>query len=178
VKRVAMRTKALIATAILVTSVSAAWAQDGHSEKPCSAPEYSQFDFWVGDWQVTSPDGKPLGANRIAKILGGCAIQENWAGAGGSIGQSYNIYAKARGVWHQTWVDNSGSLLVLDGGIEDGRMVLRGETPARDGKGTVMHEISWTPMATGQVRQHWQISRDGGGEWSDAFVGIYSRKHD
>ena len=28
---------------------------------PCSAPEYHQFDFWLGDWEVTTPDGKPAG---------------------------------------------------------------------------------------------------------------------
>ena len=173
-----MRLKALVLAVVLMSVAGGAWAQAGAAEKPCAAPENAQFDFWVGDWNVASPDGKKQGSNRVVKILGGCVIQENWAGVGGSIGHSYNLFSKARGVWHQTWVDNGGSLLLLDGGLEEGRMVLRGETPARDGKGTVLHEISWTPMDTGQVRQHWRMSRDGGGEWQDAFVGIYTRKKD
>jgi len=173
-----MRSVALAAMVCLLAIAPGVWGQEGGEGQPCSAPEYSQFDFWVGDWQVTSPEGKQQGTNHIVKILGECAIQENWTGTGGSIGQSYNIYSSARGVWHQTWVDNSGSLLLLDGGIEDGRMVLRGETPARDGNGTVLHEISWTPMDTGQVRQHWRISKDGGGAWQDAFLGIYTRTTD
>ena len=174
------RTGAAVSAGLIFLALGtpAALAQDGDAPKPCSSPEYSQFDFWVGDWNVTSPDGTQQGTNKVVKMLGGCVVQENWTGAKASVGQSYNIYSKPRGVWHQTWVDNSGSLLLLDGGIEDGRMVLRGETPARDGKGTVMHEISWTPRESGQVRQHWRISRNRGGEWSDAFVGIYTRKQD
>jgi len=158
--------------------VPAAWAQDATASRPCSTLEFSQFDFWVGDWQVTSPDGKQQGTNHIVKILGGCVLHESWKGAGGSVGQSFNVYAESRGVWHQTWVDNSGTLLMLDGGIEDGRMVRRGETPSRDGPGKVMHEISWTPMESGQVRQHWRISKDGGAQWHDVFVGIYTRTKD
>lgn len=177
-RRVATAAKAFAAITVLVAASSAAWAQDGGKARPCTSPEYSQFDFWIGNWQVTGADGKQQGTNRVVKILGGCVIQENWNGGAGSIGQSFNIFAKGRGVWHQTWVDNSGTLLSLEGGIEDGRMVLRGETPARDGKGMLMHEISWTPLETGQVRQHWRISKDGGGQWQDAFVGIYTRARD
>lgn len=168
---------ALIAAAVVVSGHATAWGQDGDAGKPCSAPEHSQFDFWVGSWEVASPDGKHQGTNAIVKILGGCAIQENWAGAGGGLtGQSYNIYSTARGVWHQTWVDSNGSLLLLDGGIEDGSMVLRGESPAKDGHGTLLHVISWEPLEGGDVRQTWRISKDGGDTWNDAFIGIYSRK--
>jgi hypothetical protein len=153
-----------------------ALAQDATRAKPCSAPEYSQFDFWVGEWRVTDESGTFQGTNRIVKILGGCALQENWNGAQGMRGHSFNIYAARRGTWHQTWVDSNGGLLLLDGGLEDGRMVLSGQTPAPDGPGTVEHEISWESLPEGRVRQLWRISRDGGTTWNDAFVGIYSRK--
>jgi hypothetical protein len=162
----------------LVASAPAGWAQDGASSVPCSAPEQSQFDFWVGDWKVTDPSGQVHGTNHIGKILGGCVVQENWTGAKGMTGQSYNLYSEDRGVWHQTWVDSNGGLLLLDGGIEDGLMVLRGETPAKDGDGTVQHEISWQLMDSGQVRQIWRMSRDGGETWTDAFVGIYTKHED
>ena len=36
-------------------------AQDSAGTSPrrgCSAPEHRQFDFWVGDWDVTTPTGK------------------------------------------------------------------------------------------------------------------------
>ena len=57
-------------------------------------------------------------------------------------------------------------------------MVLRGRSPAKDGRGTVEHVISWEPLEGGDVRQTWRISNDGGDTWSDAFVGIYSRRED
>lgn len=171
-----MRSVALTVAVCLVAVAPAAWGQDGGEAQPCSAPEYSQFDFWVGDWKVVDPAGQEQGTNHVVKILGGCVVQENWKGAQGMTGQSYNVFAKRRGVWHQTWVDSNGALLLLDGGLVDGKMVLKGETPSKDGKGTVQHEISWQPMDTGQVRQVWRMSQDGGGTWTDAFVGIYTKK--
>jgi hypothetical protein len=38
---------------------------------PCTAPEYRQFDFWIGDWEVRSAQGRVLGHNRITSILSG-----------------------------------------------------------------------------------------------------------
>jgi len=171
-----VRFVALAAALCLSAIAPGAWGQDGGDATPCSAPEHSQFDFWLGDWEVADPAGREQGTNHVVKILGGCVVQENWKGAQGMTGQSYNVFAEGRGVWHQTWVDSNGALLLLDGGLVDGKMVLEGETPAKDGKGTVQHEITWQLLETGQVRQVWRMSRDGGGTWTDAFVGIYSKK--
>jgi hypothetical protein len=141
--------------------------------QPCQSAEHRQFDFWIGDWEVKLADGTVAGNNRIEKILGGCSIAETWSGRSGSRGQSLNIYAGGR--WHQSWVDNSGTLLLLDGGLEGNKMVLRGETPARDG-GKVLQKITWEPLAEGRLRQHWQSSRDDGATWQDLFDGYYSRR--
>ena len=157
----------------------AAEAADGAQKpSPCSGPEYRQFDFWIGDWSVTSGD-QPAGTNSIHPIHGGCALQENWQGAGegGISGTSFNIYDRSSGKWHQTWVDASGTLLLLDGGLVDGVMVLSGERPARDGKGMALHRISWTPNEDGTVRQLWEVSQDEGGNWNVLFDGLYSRSN-
>ena len=142
---------------------------------PCSAAEYRQFDFWIGDWNVTSGD-QPAGTNSIHSIHGGCALQENWQGhgEGGISGTSFNIYDKSTGRWHQTWVDGSGTLLLLDGGLRDGVMVLSGQRPASDGSGMAQHRISWTPNPDGSVRQLWEASKDDGGSWTVLFDGLYS----
>ncbi len=140
--------------------------------KPCDSEQHRQFDFWVGDWEVSQPDGKVVGSNRIEKILDGCVIKENWVG-GSMRGESYNI-STASG-WHQTWVDTTGRLLTLDGELQNGKMVLAGQTQGQDGK-PIQHEIAWTPMEDGRVKQHWRTSRDAGKTWSDAFVGLYARK--
>jgi hypothetical protein len=140
---------------------------------PCDAPEYRQFDFWIGDWNV-SANGQAAGTNSIRRIHGGCALEENWqgAGAGGISGSSFNIYDRAAAKWHQTWVDASGTLLQLDGGMVDGNMVLQGSRPAQNGA-TALHRISWTPNEDGSVRQLWETSLDDGASWSALFDGLY-----
>jgi hypothetical protein len=60
--------------------------------KPCTAQEHRQFDFWIGDWQVRDPAGKPVGENRIVALHGGCVLLESWSGAGGFTGSSVNGY--------------------------------------------------------------------------------------
>lgn len=140
----------------------------------CAAAVYRQFDFWAGEWIVTSND-QPAGTNTIEIIHGGCVLQENWqgAGAGGISGSSYNIYDAATGKWHQTWVDASGTLLQLDGGWNGDSMVLIGERPAPDRTGAARHRISWTPNEDGSVRQLWEVSADGGDTWNVLFDGLY-----
>ena len=145
------------------------------ASKACSAPEHRQFDFWIGEWEVSRPNGAPAGRNRIESILDGCALSESWTGAKGSAGNSYNAYDRQTGRWHQTWVDNGGLVLLLDGVFADGKMVLSGET--RDSSGArVVNRITWQETAPGAVRQLWETSRDGGRTWSVAFDGRYRRR--
>jgi hypothetical protein len=144
------------------------------STVPCSAPAYRQFDFWAGSWVVTNPAGKQVGTNHIVKILGGCALQEHWAGSGRSRGTSLNVYDARRHVWHQTWVDNSGGLLVIEGGLKDGSMVMSGKSISRMGK-AVLNRITWTPRDKDHVRQLWQVSTDNGKHWKTIFDGLYTR---
>jgi hypothetical protein len=142
--------------------------------KPCTSPEYRQFDFWIGDWDVTNPAGKPAGTNLIKPILDGCVLHESWVAAGGGFtGQSHNTFDPTRGVWHQTWVDMSGTLLLLEGRFDNGVMTLSDkDTPGKkDAK--AINEIAWTPNADGSVRQLWRTSNDGGKTWAVAFDGKY-----
>jgi hypothetical protein len=138
--------------------------------RPCAAPEHRQFDFWIGDWDVATPDGTVRGRNVIEAIEGGCALRETYTTGRGYGGTSLNFYDVARGGWHQTWIDNQGSPLHLDGGLDGDRMVLRGEA------GSALQRITWTPLADGRVRQHWESSSDGGASWTTAFDGYYRRR--
>lgn len=141
---------------------------------PCDAPPHRAFDFWLGEWQVRTPDGKLAGTNRIARDYDGCVLHERYTTARGYSGESLNIYDAARKVWHQTWVDTSGTLLVLEGGIREGAMVLEGQTIDADARVT-KHRITWTPNADGSVRQYWE-STDANGRWVTTFDGMYTRK--
>jgi hypothetical protein len=165
----------VLAGLLLLAAPEARAQETAPAPPPCSGPEHRQFDFWIGEWDVTRPDGAAAGTNRITSILGGCVLHESWKAANGPhAGQSFNILGRD-GRWHQTWVDNGGLLLELVGGLEEGRMVMGQDRPGPDGK-VVRHEISWARMANGQVKQHWRSSDDGGQTWRDVFVGIYTRK--
>ena len=143
---------------------------------PCAAATHHQFDFWIGDWTVSRADnGQFAGENRIEPVLDGCALQESWTGAKGYRGNSYNAYDATRGVWHQTWVDSSGGLLVLEGRLDAGRMILEGQQRQADGK-TVLNRITWTPLDDGKVRQRWDSTTDGGKNWTVQFDGIYAKR--
>jgi hypothetical protein len=163
---------------VLLLPMSAT-AQEPETDLPapanlCGSKEHRQFDFWIGDWNVTS-NGQTAGTNSIHPIHNGCALQENWqgAGAGGISGSSFNIYDRASGHWHQSWVDASGTLLLLDGGLVEGSMVMSGKRPARDGNGMTLHRITWTPSSDGSIRQLWQASTDDGKNWTVLFDGLY-----
>ena len=160
----------LVLTAVLLVVTIPLTAQQ---PPPCGAPEYRQFDFWVGSWNVFNPAGQQVGTNTIDRTLDGCALHEQWKSAGRHWGFSYNIYDRSSGKWHQSWVDNGGLLLLIEGGLENGKMVLSGTTQGT--QGSVLNRITWTPVATDSVRQLWETSTDEGKSWSVAFDGMYVR---
>lgn len=166
----------LLAPALaLLLALPAAAGEQVPKQSPCSASDYRQFDFWIGNWTVTNPEGKVVGHNRVERIENGCGIRENWRGSGGSSGRSINAYSHQDGRWHQTWLGSGGLLLQLTGGRVNGSMVLSGTTRHADGS-TVRERITWTPLEDGRVRQHWQQSSDGGKTWKTAFDGMYSKQ--
>jgi hypothetical protein len=168
-------TFALLVMTILATSTTPVAGQTPPA-KPCQAVEHRQFDFWVGRWDVFAPSGKKVGENRIELIADGCALLEQWSGNGGVTGKSLNIYDSSDGRWHQTWVDNGGTHLVLAGGLIDRSMVMSMSAPSpTDPKTTVLQRITWTPASDQSVRQLWESSADAGKTWTTLFDGRYVR---
>jgi hypothetical protein len=164
------------ALGIILIGIASATPAAAQQQPPgCTAPAYRQFDFWVGDWEVVDSAGKVLGTNRITRAMKDCVVHEHWTGAGGNTGESFNIYRRGTGTWHQSWVDSSGSLLLLEGGLEGDAMVLGAELPGRNG-GTQRHRITYTPLADGRVRQLWEVSADSGKTWQVSFDGYYRRR--
>ncbi len=161
------------AVALLVIPGSAQGQQAQQS--PCGDEAHHQFDFWVGTWEVSNAQGNVVGTNEISSILGGCVLLEEWQSAGPYAGKSLNIYDAANDKWHQTWVDNGGLLLELDGRLVDGNMVMKGYRPGQDGT-EVLHRITWAPLEDGDVRQTWDTSGDDGQTWATQFDGLYTPK--
>jgi hypothetical protein len=75
------------------------------------------------------PEGRRRGYESDHSRDGRCVLHEHWVGSKGGNGESFNIYDGATKQWHQTWVDNSGTLLALNGGLVGGAW----SSPAREG---------------------------------------------
>ena len=144
---------------------------------PCQASEHRQFDFWLGHWDVFTPDGKLAGENLIERVLGGCVLRETWSGRGGFAGVSLNSFDAGDRQWHQSWVDNQGGRLQLAGRRVGEVMELGATGPNADKPGaTLQQRIRWTPQGDGTVRQLWESSADGGATWTVEFDGRYVRR--
>ena len=141
----------------------------------CSAPEFRQFDFWLGKWKVTNPKtGKQAGTSKISRASEGCVVREQWKSASGTTGMSINYYDPADREWHQDWVGGDGTILHLRGELVGNAMVLSGEVKTE--KGTSLNRITWTPLDPGKVKQEWSTSSDDGRTWQISFVGIYEKQ--
>lgn len=174
--------KFLASIAFTLLLVSTSWAQSptparkpAPSQPPaCVAPEFRQFDFWLGKWKVTDPQGNQVGTSEISRVSEGCAIREQWTSASGKGGMSINYYDADDLQWHQDWVGGDGTILHLRGGLKAGAMVLSGES--KGSKGTVINRITWTQLPDGKVKQQWETSIDTGTNWKVAFVGTYEKQ--
>jgi len=144
---------------------------------PCEfAPEHREFDFWIGEWHVADANGTPQGENSISKEENGCVLVEKWTGGGGSTGMSMNFYDPGRQKWVQQWVSGNGGFIDIEGGIENGSMVLTGTIRDLRSDDTLPFRGTWTPLEDGRVRQFFEQSSDDGETWAPWFEGFYSRK--
>ncbi len=138
----------------------------------CAAPEYRQFDFWLGDWDAfeAGDPTKVVARTRVDLVLDGCVVREQYESTDGHKGESLSIYDASRGVWHQSWVTNRGQLLVIEGKLEAGQMVLSGPDRVTNGKGRIVRG-AWQPVQGG-VRETAEILTNGGNTtspWFDLF---------
>jgi len=165
----------LISLVLLAAPTTAAWAQ----ATPCTTEAHRAFDFWIGRWEVRGPAGVLAGHNTIEGTLNGCVLHEHYTTPTGYEGESYNVYDATRQLWHQTWVDNGGMLLTLEGRFDGERVVLEGHTLDLAGAAT-LQRITWASVDgdADRVRQLWEASTDGGITWTVAFDGLYTRLRD
>jgi hypothetical protein len=134
---------------------------------PCELPARREFDFWVGDWELTWDGGS--GSNRIIALYDGCAIQENFEGRFENDaemvfrGTSLSAYDVRAGEWGQTWVDSQGGYLDFRGGMRDDRMILSRRATI-DGQ-PVVQRMVWYNIAADDLDWNWERSDDGGATW-------------
>lgn len=127
-----------------------------------------QFDFWLGEWNLTwGENGR--GRNVISKILDGKVIQEQFTSLPDDdttplIGLSLSVFNGQTGQWQQTWVDNQGSYLDFKGGMVGDKMILSRETTI---EGQPMQQrMVWQNIQTDALDWSWERSDDGGQTWT------------
>jgi hypothetical protein len=143
------------------------------SQNPCTAPEFRQWDFWLGAWRVTDPKGVFQGTNDITPAPGGCGLIENWTNAEGGRGSSFNGYDAALRKWTQLWI-SPGVVIRLEGNL-DSQGAMRMEGTISYNARRIVHPFRglWTPLPDGSVRQEFHEYDPKTRAWSEWFTGIY-----
>ena len=156
------------ATLVLAAGASGQTAPPAPPWPACTAPEYKQFDFWVGYWDVYPTGTDRLVAHSlIEKLYDGCAIRENWMPLKNSGGGSLNAFDPDKKVWRQVWTDKDNGWGVFEGGLQNGSMVLAGPWDRVNGPGTnAITRTTWTPNPDGSVRQRGEIQAADGKSWA------------
>lgn len=142
----------------------------------CCTERHAEFDFWVGTWKVTNPDGTAAGKNTIEKVQDNCILRENWTSAKpGYTGTSQNFFNLKTQQWEQIWVDNQGQSLHLKGNKNDNQMILRTDDETNNEGQSFYHRITWTKNEDGTVRQLWETITNNKNV-SIAFDGLYRKE--
>ena len=179
-----MRIEAQVLFLCLVTI--SGFAQQSNSAtaqppNPCAAPEQKQFEFWVGDWELTWPAQKPgevdRGTNRIRRVLDTCVVEENFSGekAMHLRGVSLSTFDTRTRKWKQTWVDNEGGYLDFTGEFKEGQMILARDNVRPDGT-KVIQRMVFKNIQPNQFDWSWESSTDGGKTWQVIWPIHYQRK--
>jgi hypothetical protein len=115
------------------------------------------------------------GTSGVQNILGECVIFENWTGAHGGAGKSFNFVDPGSGKRRQVWVSNQGTSIDSTGGLEGENMVCYADS--RDGNGKPFRKkLTFFNLAPRGVRQFSQRSSDAGKTWSVEYDFTYVRK--
>ncbi|MDH3223206.1 MAG: tetratricopeptide repeat protein, partial [Gemmatimonadota bacterium] len=148
------------------------------NSEPCMHQEVSRrFDFWIGEWEVFSPQGAPLGENRVESVLVGCALVENWTNTAGRSGKSLNVYDPSLGdpAWRQLYVGDFGGVTdYRDGRWEDGVMHFQARVLGAQGD-TLTRHMRFRPVGKDTVQQIIE-DEDATGQTTLQFHGVYVRK--
>ena len=160
-----------------LTSTLAA-QQPAPPANPCTVSQQKQFDFWVGEWDLTWPGKKPgesgHGTNNIKRIMDGCVVQENFSGGDAHLrGTSVSTFDLASNEWKQTWVDNEGGYLDFVGEFKDSQMILQREATVSGKK--ILQRMVWKNITSSDLDWSWESSIDGGKTWQVNWPIHYKR---
>lgn len=137
----------------------------------------AQFDFWLGNWELTWGDNG-RGTNEISRILDGRIIHENFNSTPDDDsppfkGVSVSAYDAPNDQWRQTWVDNQGGYLDFVGSFAEGKMILSREAIVQDKP--VKQRMVWFNIREDSFDWAWERSEDDGRSWQTIWPIHYTR---
>lgn len=146
----------------------------------CAAAENRQFDFWVGEWDV-SPSGSTSGVivaeSTITMNDQGCVMIEYWRPFRGAHGHSINIYDATDQHWRQTWADATGRRTEYRGQFRDGVMYLDNLNPQPGPNGqTPRARMNFQALDANTVRQWGEAFDAATNTWTVAWDLTYRRR--
>lgn len=130
------------------------------------------FDFWLGEWDCTWPDGG-RGTNSVYSDFNGRVVVENFDGRPSLAfqGMSVSVYDARADAWRQTWVDSEGNYLEFSGGPTQGAAM---ELRRRD-HGGVLWRMVWCDVTRRGFEWRYERSEDGGSSWTTVWPISYRR---
>ena len=143
---------------------------------PCSADSATrQFDYWLGDWTISTNENPGTAASKVTLSLGNCVITENWRDGKGHSGENFFAYSFDDHSWRGMFVDNRGhSHVFVDGKVAGGTAEFDGPSRGPNGE-AVLNRIRVVRISPNEVKQTWEKSTDNGASWTTVFAGTYSR---
>jgi hypothetical protein len=167
-----MKKNIFICALILVASV--VFSQTA-KQKPCSSPEASQFDFWLGNWDLTYSDTMHA-FNNITRELESCVIHEHFKDPRAKyFGESWSVYNPQAKKWQQTWVDSQGGYIVLTGKFENNTMTLFTETTTDASGKKTQYRMLYQNITPEKFDWKWDLTNDDGKTWKSNWEIHYNK---
>jgi len=142
---------------------------------PClAAPEYRQFDYWLGEWNVEA-NGQRIATSSISAVLDDCVISEDYHDFRGYYGRSFSIWDGTTKRWEQRYVDTTGAFHEWKGGLQNGLMQFLWRHNDHVGH-PQLDRMTYIKDGPDKVRQLLENSTDDGKTWSITYDGMYIRR--
>lgn len=138
-------------------------------------PGGDALEFWVGEWDYFTANGKRGGWTVVVREAKGFALREGWTNIDGSRGTSLYTFLAAEKKWKQIWTSDAGWITEKIGTPVKGGIRFEGSSTYPDGTKTMDRE-SLMILGKDRVRQVIEQSADGGKSWTEVADGTFIRR--
>lgn len=145
---------------------------------PCAQdPNFAQFEFLVGEWEVFGKGQKSAEVS-WQRTLNGCGLQQKWTSArpGGQNGVGLMTYSRLRSSPSYYYVGDQGSNTISDRAeVKSNDLTFLIRFPSPTGKGERTRRFRLTLQADGSILES-SMASDAGGPWQPEFELVWRKK--